>query len=597
MKNQSPLLPLLRACIQPPPAMGRTLHISLCAIGLSAGAAAWGQSLSVPANSTQTLTSSSSYNGASTVDGVLNVGDGTQAAGAVVAEFNGAATVNSGGTENIATDGVHRTYVTATNHGVLTNNGKFEAAFSLSAPDDSALVLNNTGSFINNPGGSVWLGYVASAGGRAINTGTMTNAGHFEARAPDYAFDAWVRIENNGTFTLSPNGVLNAGSIDSYHFVNGAAGSSPGTLVVQATDDHGAILGRFENNSGSVVRFDPAAGTVQSLGTNTGFAGNARFVGAGEYQKSSSGTTVIYGIDYTGPTVVKEGTLVVNGSNASSASTTVERGATLSGSGWVSTVTVQAAGTLAPGNSLVPNSVGTLTVQGSADLQATSVAQFELGAPTAAEPTAGAAVTAGDLVVVNGDLQMNGNLQVKALPGMAPGAYKIFTYGGTLTNGASLDISEMRAQGLTAQIDVSVPGEVWLATKKLLPQTISFTSQAPTAAAVGGAAYQAGANADSGLPVTLTSTTPQVCTVQGGVVTFVGTGTCVLAADQPGDSTYLAAEQVTQSFAVANAPAPAPSPAGAPTPVPTLGQWAPMLLSTLLAGVAAAGLRRPRVSR
>lgn len=596
MKNKSPLLPLLHVGIRPRPAMGRTLHISLCTLGLSAGVAAWGQSLSVPANSTQTLTSSSSYNDASTVDGVLNVGDGTQAAGAVVAEFNGAATVNSGGTENIATDGVHRTYVTATNHGVLTNNGKFEVAYSLGGIEDSALVMNNTGAFINTPGSSVLLGSASPAGRRAVNTGTMTNMGHLEARHLGYSME-WVRIDNNGTFILSPGGVLYAGSIDPYHFVNGAAGSSPGTLVVQATDDHGAILGRFENSSGSVVRFDPAAGTVQSLGTSTGFAGNARFVGAGEYQKSSSGTTVIYGIDYTGPTVVKEGTLVVNGSNASSASTTVERGATLSGSGWVSTVTVQAAGTLAPGNSLVPNSVGTLTVQGSADLQATSVAQFELGAPTAAEPTAGAAVTAGDLVVVNGDLQMNGNLQVKALPGMAPGAYKIFSYGGALTNGASLDISEMRAQGLTAQIDVSIPGEVWLATKKLLPQTISFTSQAPTAAAVGGAAYQAGANADSGLPVTLTSTTPQVCTVQGGVVTFVGTGTCVLAADQPGDSTYLAAEQVTQSFAVANASAPTPSPSGTPTPVPTLGQWALMLLSTLLAGVAAAGLRRPRVSR
>lgn len=596
MKNKSPLLSLLRAGIRPRPAMGRPLHISLCALGLSAGAAAWGQSLSVPANSTQTLTSSSSYNDASTVDGVLNVGDGTQAAGAVVAEFNGAATINSGGTENIATDGIHRTYVTATNHGVLNNNGKFEVAYSLGGIDDSALVMHNTGAFINTPGSSVLLGSASTAGRRAVNTGTMTNMGHLEARHLGYSME-WVRIDNNGTFILSPGGVLYAGSIDPYHFVNGAAGSSPGTLVVQATDDHGAILGRFENSSGSVVRFDPAAGTVQSLGTNTGFAGNARFVGAGEYQKSSSGTTVIYGIDYTGPTVVKEGALVVNGSNASSASTTVERGATLSGSGWVSAVTVQGAGTLAPGNSLVPNSVGTLTVQGSADLQATSVTQFELGAPTAAEPTAGAAVTAGDLVVVNGDLQMNGTLQVKALPGMAPGAYRIFSYTGALTNGASLDISEMRAQGLTAQIDVSVPGEVWLATKKLLPQTITFTSQAPTAAAVGGAAYQAGASADSGLPVTLTSTTPQVCTVQGGVVTFVGTGTCVLAADQPGDSTYLAAEQVTQSFAVANAPTPTPFPAGTPTPVPTLGQWALMLLSALLAGLAAAGLRRPHVSQ
>jgi len=93
----------------------------------------------------------------------------------------------------------------------------------------------------------------------------------------------------------------------------------------------------------------------------------------------------------------------------------------------------------------------------------------------------------------------------------------------------------MQAQGLTAQIDVSIPGEVWLATKKLLPQTISFTSQAPTAAAVNGAFHAPAATLDSGLPVTRTNTTPQVCVLQGGMGAFVGAGLCSLAADQPGD--------------------------------------------------------------
>ncbi len=54
--------------------------------------------------------------------------------------------------------------------------------------------------------------------------------------------------------------------------------------------------------------------------------------------------------------------------------------------------------------------------------------------------------------------------------------------------------------------------------------------------------------ATSGLTVTLTSSTPSVCTVSGFVITFVSTGTCTTTASQPGDSTYSAATDVTRSF-------------------------------------------------
>ena len=61
--------------------------------------------------------------------------------------------------------------------------------------------------------------------------------------------------------------------------------------------------------------------------------------------------------------------------------------------------------------------------------------------------------------------------------------------------------------------------------------------------------------ATSGLTVTLTSSTPSVCTVSGFVITFVSTGTCTTTASQPGDSTYSAATAVTRSF---NITTPAP---------------------------------------
>jgi probable HAF family extracellular repeat protein len=59
--------------------------------------------------------------------------------------------------------------------------------------------------------------------------------------------------------------------------------------------------------------------------------------------------------------------------------------------------------------------------------------------------------------------------------------------------------------------------------------------------------------ASSGLPVTLASTTPSVCTVNGYQVTLVIAGTCTLRATQPGDAVYLAATDILRSFNVTKA--------------------------------------------
>jgi uncharacterized protein YhjY with autotransporter beta-barrel domain len=59
------------------------------------------------------------------------------------------------------------------------------------------------------------------------------------------------------------------------------------------------------------------------------------------------------------------------------------------------------------------------------------------------------------------------------------------------------------------------------------------------------------ATASSGLAVTFTSATTGVCTItNGGVLTFVTTGTCVINANQAGNANYAAAVQVQQSFNV-----------------------------------------------
>ncbi|MEP9357665.1 Ig-like domain-containing protein [Sphingomonas sp. KR3-1] len=82
-------------------------------------------------------------------------------------------------------------------------------------------------------------------------------------------------------------------------------------------------------------------------------------------------------------------------------------------------------------------------------------------------------------------------------------------------------------------------------------QTISFTSTAPVGVGVGGASYTVSATASSGLSVSFTLDGASTgCALSGNTVTFVSTGTCVLDANQAGDSNWNAATQAQQSFTV-----------------------------------------------
>lgn len=82
-------------------------------------------------------------------------------------------------------------------------------------------------------------------------------------------------------------------------------------------------------------------------------------------------------------------------------------------------------------------------------------------------------------------------------------------------------------------------------------QAIEF--DAPVGLTYGDAAVVLGATATSGLPVTYTSSTPDVCTVtEAGSLQAVAAGDCTITAVQAGDATYAPAEQA-RTFAIARA--------------------------------------------
>jgi len=82
-------------------------------------------------------------------------------------------------------------------------------------------------------------------------------------------------------------------------------------------------------------------------------------------------------------------------------------------------------------------------------------------------------------------------------------------------------------------------------------QVIDFPAQLDQSYLPGGSfSISPEATASSGLPVTYASTTPAVCTISGSIVSFVSTGTCIITADQAGDSMFNPAPQVSQSITI-----------------------------------------------
>ena len=83
-------------------------------------------------------------------------------------------------------------------------------------------------------------------------------------------------------------------------------------------------------------------------------------------------------------------------------------------------------------------------------------------------------------------------------------------------------------------------------------QAILFDAPANQTFALNGT-FSAPATSDSGLAVTVTSTTVGVCTIAGNTVTHVSAGTCNLTASQAGNGNYNAATSVNQSVTISKA--------------------------------------------
>ena len=157
------------------------------------------------------------------------------------------------------------------------------------------------------------------------------------------------------------------------------------------------------------------------------------------------------------------------------------------------------------------------------------------GTATVGSPLLLAATASSGLTVSLGSLTPS----VCTLSGAASPATATFLTVGTCTIQASQpgSLTYAAAQTVTATITVG-PGA----------QTISFPPITGFQSVGGTITFSA--SASSGLPLTFSTTSVGVCTVNGNTASFSGAGTCTIAATQAGNSNFAPAT-VAQSFAVA----------------------------------------------
>lgn len=180
----------------------------------------------------------------------------------------------------------------------------------------------------------------------------------------------------SGANTYTGPTTLNAGVLQASGAANTCFGNLSAVTVNNAAtlDLNGTsqVIGSLAGASASaMVTLGAGTLTTGGNGTNSTYAGGTG--GSGNLTKTGTGTQTLAGaLGHTGNTTVAAGTLLVNGSVASSP-VTVAVGASLGGVGTLGRDTT-VNGTLAPGS----NGVGTLTVNNPLTLAATSTTLMEI---------------------------------------------------------------------------------------------------------------------------------------------------------------------------------------------------------------------------
>ncbi len=415
-----------------------------------AGKISGGASLVKTGTGMLTISTANDYTGGTVIsNGILRVNNGEAlggAGGTVVAgtgtlDVNGFALYNRPGTYTIVGDG-YNAMGAVINSGGAQNNairslalagdasiGSWANRWDIRSPTYGVDELNLNGYTLTKQGG----GQISIVQQVMTNNGSLNIAGgilHFTRSF----------VGGSGSVNLSPGSILGFENFSTGWFAK-AISSTGATMRLWGTSL--ALDGPVTMNSSDNV-VDVNAGLTLTLSNTVS--------GAGSWAKTGPGTLELAGNnDYSGPVVVSNGALLVNGVNTGVGLLTVMSNAVLGGAGSVAGVTVQDGGHLAPGTS-----AGTLTANGPMTLSDQSILDFELDAPNAATGGNGS-----DFVTGVNNLILDGVLNITALAGFTTtdgSKWRLIQFSGTVADNG-LAIGTAPALGAEQSYVISTDAE------------------------------------------------------------------------------------------------------------------------------------------
>ncbi|HEY4201336.1 MAG TPA: autotransporter-associated beta strand repeat-containing protein [Devosiaceae bacterium] len=332
--------------------------------------------------------------------------------------------------------------------GANTGDNTFAAQIINNGAGQTSLNKTGLGTWILTNSNSTYTGVTTISGGvlgvdKLTNGGTASSLGMASAAASNIIIGSGSTLRYTG-----------AGDSTNRQFT-----LATGTTIIQSSGT-GAI--HFTDTSPLTLQGNNQARTIALAGTDTddnSLAASIKNAGTGvtTLAKNGTGTWILTGnqSSYSGSTTVNAGSLFIDGNQSlATGLTSVASGGTLGGKGIIGGgVTVIDGGTLAPGSTDGP---GTLTIKGSLALAANSTLNYEFGQ---------AGVVGGplnDLTEVAGNLTLDGklNIDVPTDGTFGPGIYRVFNYGGTLTdNGLALGDVPM---GSDVSVHTSIDKQVFL---------------------------------------------------------------------------------------------------------------------------------------
>ena len=284
-----------------------------------------------------------------------------------------------------------------------------------------------------------------------IRVGDGTNGGSVYTATIDAAITGTTQLVKTDLGRLELTGT------NSY---TGGTAINGGTLRIANDANLGAAAGGLSFNGGTLstasdlssARAIVLAGQgVLATDAGTTLTLTGGITGTGLLGKTGTGSLVLAGTgSHSGGIDAVQGMLLVNGNYAAATGpVTIRGGAAIGGTGTIGG-DVSLAGTLTPGS----GGAGTLTINGSLTIGQTATLAYEFGQAN----VAGGGLN--DLVNVTGNLTLDGTINVTVPAGgnFSAGIYRVFNYGGTLTDNG-LSLGAMPA-GSNVGVQTAIAGQV-----------------------------------------------------------------------------------------------------------------------------------------